>query len=214
MTILPILLFFGIVIGNTTVVYMIKYSKNPLKPIILNPQSEVMQKIQEFYPWAKENGFEWVNSYKTFGSAVVAAWEKKGEPTFLCVYCLSNGTISRDFTTDFNDGGGLTTANSPDACMFPLSQGNYNQTFPNSTIEEQWNWHQHAIEHLKKNLNVDLSTDNPGFEKAFIKGVKGPVEYITSLPLWQFRAPYWFLVRRKRMSGKTVSELLNAGLLK
>ena len=208
------IVFFGIVITNAIVVYMIKYTKEPLKPIILNPQSQVMQSIQKFYPWAKENGFEWVNSYQTIGTAIVSAWAKKDEPTFFCIYCMSNGKISRYFVTEFNGGGGLSTSNSPDACMFPVRPGDYAQTFPNSTIEEQWNWHLHAREHLEKNLDVEICSNNSDFEKMFVAGVKRPIEYITTLPLWPFRAPYWFFVRRKRMRGKTVSELLHAGMLK
>ncbi|NOY76107.1 MAG: CbrC family protein [Kiritimatiellaeota bacterium] len=206
--------FFGIVITGAINVSMVRNAKNPLKPIILNPKSDVMKTIQSHYAWTEANGFEWLNSYQSIGTAVVAAWKKKDEPTFLCVYCLSNGKISREFNTEFQDGGGLDTSDSPDAGLFPRREGDYSQSFPNTTIEEQWNWHSHAIEYLTKNLRLKFASDKRGFEEVFAEGLKAPVDYATSLPLWPLRIPYWFLVRRKRMLGKTVSELLHAGLLK
>ena len=204
--------FLGIAATGSIGVYMVKNTKNPLKPIILNPRSDVMKNIQEHYPWTSVNGFEWINSYQSVGTSVVAAWKKKDEPTFLCVYCLSNGKISRDFVTEFKDGG-LSTGDSPDGGLFPHRKGDYSQVFPNSTIEEQWNWHLHAMEYLTKNLRIEIASGELDFEKSFAKGLKEPVEYVMSLPLWQLRIPYWFFVRRKRVRGKTVSELIHEGLI-
>jgi hypothetical protein len=205
--------FLGIAVTGMISVYMIKNTKELLKPIILNPQSNVMKTIQEHYSWTENNGFEWINSYQSIGTAVVGAWKKKGEPTFFYVYCLSNGKISREFATDFKEDGGLTTCDSPDAGLFPQRKGNYAQTFPNCSIEEQWNWHLHAFEYLTKNLRLEPASDDKNFEESFSKGTLDPVEYVSSLPFWPLRIPYWFFVRRKRVLGKTVSELLHAGLL-
>ena len=204
--------YFGIAATGFFIVNMMRNAKESLKPIILNPDSQVMSHIREQYPWAEANGFEWVNSYQSVGSAVVAAWKKKGEPTIFCVYCLSNGKISRDFCTDLKEGA-LTTGSSPDAGLFPHAPGDYAQTFPNCTIEEQWNWHIHALEYLTKNHGSKVAEDKKSFEESFREGLKTSVEHVVSIPFWPLRVPYWFFVRRKRVLGKTVSELLHQGFL-
>lgn len=164
--------------------------------------------------WAEQNGFQFLGSYQVtaLGTAYVAAWERVGEPTYFCVYCMGD-KVARDFVTILNGDGGLTTGNSADALLFPAAPGEYKQTFPGTLAEEQWERHLAAIEFLKQHRHATIRSRFRSFDEAFAEGVRGPAAYVMTLFLWPLRAPYWYFVRRSRMRGKPVEQLIQEGWL-
>lgn len=165
--------------------------------------------------WAEEHGFSFLGSYQVnaLGSAYVAAWEKEDEPTYFCVYYL-NQTLARDFVTILDGTGALTTGNSADALLFPCAPRDYKQTFPATTIQQQWDRHREALDFLKRSRDVKIRSDYATFEEALNAGLREPMKYVMSLFLWPLRGPYWYFLRRTKMRNLPVEDLIKRGWIK
>jgi hypothetical protein len=213
---IPILLLVGAPLGIAAIasafVLMFRYSKHPLTPKQPGECPDQMAAVGAYSEWAEDNGFTWIGAYSVTGGAFMAVWQMPEEPTYFCVYILPDGRQARDFVTILDGTGGLTTGDSPDACLFPTAPGEFKQTFPGCTAAEQHDIHGASLDYLKQAHRVSVRSDYGSFEEAFQAGMTEPMKYVMSLPLWPLRTPYWFFVRRKKVRNLTVAQLLERGL--
>ncbi len=163
--------------------------------------------------WAVANGFAFLGNYTIKVGMIrtlMSAWQRMDRPTFFCRYLVqASGQIQKecfDFVTIFADKVGLTTGSTTDGHFFPKRCGSYMQSFSNRDIDQRWAAHIEAENYLMDNLSAQLVQQDLPFEQTFAEAVRMECEYVSSLPLWFFCGPWWFLVRRHRWHNVSVPD--------
>lgn len=74
-------------------------------------------------------------------------------------------------------------------------------------------WQQHGeAEKFLFEEGAALTTDARPFAEVFIEAMHRQSEHVQSIPFWPFRGLYWYAIRRAKLSGKTVRQLVAAGV--
>lgn len=171
-------------------------------------------KVRQYDEWAKEEGFEWVGGYLIeAGSRIfIGAWQHAEKSVYFCVYCHAMGEAF-DLVTYFSEGVTLTTGSTKDSQLLPPPPGEFMQAFPGKTHAELWEKHLLAEAFLASKLNVSPTPEHMPFDQVFTEAAHRQVDHVRSIPLWPVRAVYWFLVRRSRMSGRSIQDQHEAGCI-
>ncbi|WP_028580251.1 hypothetical protein [Desulfogranum japonicum] len=162
--------------------------------------------------WAQYHRFEFFEYIdfvsKTSGKTINCVFWFNQDKTLAFAMFYVEGKTHFDFVTKFENEWGLTTSSSKDGGMLPTLPTNFAQYFPGLTLNETWKHHSEAETYIEKKYGY---TKIP-FDRNIISEVKKAIfkqaNYVTSLFLWQFRAPYWFFIRRNLVSNKKISEKL------
>ncbi|HID75814.1 MAG TPA: hypothetical protein EYP56_07435 [Planctomycetaceae bacterium] len=160
--------------------------------------------------WLHSHNFHRVGVYRVrnlLGSPALAAWQREGEATYLCLYLIAGPRVEMDVVTVFDDRG-LTTGTTKDGQLLPARPGSWVQTFSVSTAEELWNHHVAGLEYIFETTGLRPGEPKRSLEEDFVRAIVGQGEYIRSLPLWPLRIPIWYFLRRNVRHNKTIRQLM------
>jgi hypothetical protein len=204
---ISILLIYAVNIGytviNRTYKDTIAFSEAELIPIPLEIPTEEDE-------WAKSNGFEYIGSYKMslpIANNHIWAWRRTDRPTFFCRYLIqvkNDSKVAHELVTDFANNVSLSTADTNFANSQPHRGGSYVQGFTGISLDEEWNLHIEAENYLIDKGAAKLEAKDANFENDFIKDIRRHANYIQSLPLWPLRGIYWYFIRRRLYSNKSI----------
>ena len=114
--------------------------------------------------------------------------------------------LSFEFITSFNNDITLTTNNSRDSQLMPHPDTQLVQSFDVGSIDELWEHHLHAIEHLENNHTIrPYKISHPTaclIKDSFIKHA----QYIQCIPFWYAKGFYWFFFRRHFLHNRPIEE--------
>jgi hypothetical protein len=168
---------------------------------------------EPFHPWAHATGFDFVGGYTMqLGiKAFVAAWHHRERPCYF-VLLIAAGNKIPTFTTEFSAERSLDTTGS-DQDMLPAPPGHYKQGFTKTPVDELYRRHMEAEEYLMRVGQVQYQPDLLGLEEAVSRDAKLQSAYIRSLPLWPFRAVYWYYIGKRKKANKSIEEQHRAGVI-
>lgn len=166
----------------------------------------------EIDTWAQAQGFDRAGCYiaHLLSPSFVAAWKHRARPTYLCMYGVQHA-YAYEFVTVFANDRTLTTANTPDAQLLPRPDGYYLQSFSKLPLDDLLTQHAAAEHYLMQQGRLTEQPLSYDFEQYLSHGLSRQMAYVQSIPLWQIRGGYWFLVRKDRYHGKTIEELHDRG---
>lgn len=202
-----------IAITVTTFVQVRLMSKPSLVP---SPDKEPPPDANE---WAQNNDFEFVGNFtmkvgpmNTF----ISAWRRYDRPTFFCQYIIrSKDSVKRayDLVTEFAFNISLTTGDTRDSVFFPHPPGSYMQTFSNTSFDDRWYKHIEMENYLVDNGQAQLVQIDKPLEKCFVDAILEQMKFVQSIPLWPFRAPYWYFIRKSLWHNKSIKIQHEKGMI-
>lgn len=202
---LLVLLFCGLVIVRIT------YANVRMMPGFT--LVEVRRPAPAEEPWARLHEFRFVGSFESRNTTVastVIAWQHATSHTFFCVHIVGRKRVF-DFATDFEDDVSLTTSNIAGGQMFPKPLSSYTESLPDRGLDELWAAHRDSIAFLVEVGGAMPCRETPAFLDSFVGACRRQMEYVSQIPLYGFRGPYWFLVRRHRRKNVSIRQQYGLG---
>ncbi|MGI6418759.1 MAG: hypothetical protein ACOX1P_24190 [Thermoguttaceae bacterium] len=163
--------------------------------------------------WLMSQGFNLVACCRlnAMKGALITAWQHTARPSYICIYHLANQR-NYDMVTLFADDVHLTTGSTADGMLLPTAPGGYCQCFPKTSFQKMWQRHIEAEEYLISSGAVALSAIDRPFQEIFVESIRRQADHVQTIPFWPLRGAYWYFVRRTRLAGKTVSQLVAMGV--
>ena len=161
--------------------------------------------------WAAGSGFEFVGNFR-HGSVYIAGWEHTKRPSFFCEYRIQQ-KMFYDMVTTFADEMSLTTGSTKEGNLTPKPPGHYHQTFSNLSLEQLWEKHVEAENYLVEKAGVKPPDVVLTFEDEITTAVQKELAYHKTIPLYHFRVPWWYFVRRNRLHNKTIRQQHESGII-
>jgi hypothetical protein len=200
------------VVGSRSVLSM---SRARLKPLE-GPQKEAaLSKVISSgvvdTAWLSAHGFQPLGAYRVEqmpAAAIVVAWNKDGERTYLCAYLVAGADPMIDFVTIF-EGSQLTTGKSKDGQLLPASPNTFMQTFT-ATTAVLWRRHEEGLAVLSRLRGLVPLHGGPHLEEDFAAAMHSQTEHIRSLPLWPLRIPGWYFIRRHMRHETPIAKMLRS----
>jgi hypothetical protein len=190
--------------------YIIRLLSNPklhLKPADGRKFSRQIRDAQKQDEWAREHGFEHLGCYVLSATPgiLIAAWRHTSEPTFMAMYYQQLRPF-RDLVTMFQPDASLTTGSSADGLLMPRPPTDYSQCFTGLDADRLWERHREAIHFLTTRGRVSLARMPVDFERSFVTAMHDQCAHVRTIPLWPFRAIFWYFGRRRRLRNVSVEE--------
>lgn len=142
----------------------------------------------------RELGYTPVTTFAILGQvpAVIRLYAHKTEPRFGGQY-VTNGVVSADVLSRFEDGWDLTTGNSRNAGGFPRRVKDLMQLFPGASVSDLDRSHRDAEKFLASlGLRERRVQDLPS---TFMESTLGQMEFWRSHFLWPARAIAWATIK-------------------
>ena len=167
--------------------------------------------LDQHQGWAVENGFEYAGAYTmSLGLKLfVGAWKHQHEPTYF-IMVLGGDKQIYTFTTEFSEERSLDTVGSDDD-MLPSPPGHYKQTFGGLSLVDLYQRHLASMQYLRTAGNIQTRPRTLSLEDAVSLDAKRQAAYVQTLPLWPFRAVYWYYIWKRMKHNKSVEQLHKAG---
>lgn len=180
----------------------------------LEPVAEPQMDIAREQAWAEGEGFVWVGAYlfKATATMKLAIWQHAEHAAYFCVYQHANGK-NTDFVTILNPHISVTTGSTKDAMFLPTAPGSFAQAFAGLSLDEMFDRHLVAEQHVMDRLSMKVQPLHDAFEQVLVGAVSRQMAYIRSIPFWPIRAVHWYYIRRSRLTGLSVSEQEQRGLI-
>ncbi len=178
---------------------------------ILEDDQPDVPNAAQCHAWAAEHGFVLRGAFRPLG-VTTCVWIHDSERTFFCLYSM-RGKTYHDFVTELGKENAVTTGSSKDSLLFPLPAGEWKQALPGRSLDELWRLHREAVSYVRNHAGVRLVQEAKDFPESIADGIRRDMDYVRSLPLWPLRWPYWYFVRRPRLTNKTVREQVESGLV-
>ncbi len=156
-------------------------------------------------PWLNSHEFDPLGVFR-ISNFDMAVWQRKGERTYLSFYNVFPGRRMVDVDSILDDGCRLITGNSWNIHALPMRPGVWMQSIAVKDIAELCRYHDMGVWFLTQSTGARPSRGDMAIEEEIIHSTKSQCAYVKSLPMWLLRLPYWYFVRRFRLSGKTVRE--------
>ena len=209
-----------VIIGIPAMVAMILYSQikaygRPdleLLPADRKRHGKAISDSQSHDAWFVAQGFDIVacSTLNAMRNVLITAWQHRERPSYICIYHVANQR-NYDIVTRFSDDIVLTTGSTADGMLLPQPPSSYIQCFVGRNLKKMWEKHGEAERFLMEE-GATLSTDNRPFDEVFIEAIHRQSEHVQTIPFWPLRGLYWYLIRRKQLSNKTVRQLVTAGV--
>ncbi len=158
--------------------------------------------------WLIDNRFKPGGAVRPLGIRM-ALFRHQGGHTALAVYFLQGKTIT-DFVTYFSNGVAMTTSNTQDGIVAPLSPGSVMQCLPSMSFEECRLNHIEAVQLLQGQLNT---TKEPmgELDDEMERASRRQIRHIFTRPWLILAFPYRYFVLRVRYRDLTVATQLERG---
>jgi hypothetical protein len=174
--------------------------------------------------WAERAGFRPVGCYtlaSKYSSTFMAVWRHQTRPTFFIAYHMGIPTPFKmitkrpyDFVTCFSRQIVLTTGTSKSSPLLPPQPTDYTQAFSEIDLDGVWQRHQAGEEYLARVGHVQTMPMDLCFEDLFHEGIRRQMAFLQGLRLGVLRAPYWYLVNRRRWHNKSIEEQHRQGRIR
>jgi hypothetical protein len=192
---------------------------NRVTPVAQDQASQRFAEVAGHHEWARSQDFEWLGAYRhgAAGPIFIAVWTSRSQPTYFLTYTHPTAGHFHDFVTLHEHGVTLTTASTKDGMLFPNAPGKFVQAFPGETKAMLLRRHEEGLQYLReafraRTLSVDLRTLK--FEDKLHRAMLDQMAYVRGLPFWWARGAWWFFVRQGQVAGRSVRELVEAGVLR
>ena len=215
----PLLIYGAITVAGSFQILMLQ----KMSIQIINKENKRKRLVKSCWNtnnWAQANEFVFLNFYESkIGGTIIsmAVWRRPDRPTFMVEYFAKSGLQRArviDFETEFAEGISLTTANSIDAQLTPKPPGDYNQSFSNIDLDDQWAIHIEMENYLMDEGQAALVNLDKDIEDALIESVKKEAAFVRTIKFWPFRIAWWYFVTKKMRHNMTIRSLHEKGLIK
>lgn len=158
--------------------------------------------------WLDEQGFDFVGAFKLDGAGtapLLVVWKHVASRIYLVVYILPNGTQFIDIVSVLDEDTGVTTSTTKDGHLMPGRQGTYKQSFSGLSVPQLWQRHLEAEQYVASQHGLKPGDTERPFEEELMTAVHKQIDYVTSLPLWPLRIPWWYFVRRNVRHNRPIA---------
>ena len=90
--------------------------------------------------------------------------------------------------------------------MLPQRPRQYQQSFPNVAVDEAWRRHLDAEVYVMQRFGVRLQPLRMSYEQMLLKALRMRMEFVRSIPLYPFRALFWYFIKRGRMANRSIQQ--------
>ena len=207
-----VVILFVIAAINYTVFKCVRLYSEPDKILNEVPAIEIIDFIKASAPvnaWCETNGFKPEKQFQFHGvingpPVLCGSWKNEGDKTRVLIYVYTNRSHI-DIVTLYNETTSLTTASSRDAYVLPNPPTSYIQVFTGHDIDALYRKHLAARSLLETTLGLRPVFVGDDIVAEVARALRQQMAYIKSLPLWQLKGAYWYLVRPYLKSNKPVA---------
>lgn len=116
--------------------------------------------------------------------------------------------IKAEFVTQFTEDSSLTTGGHDSAFMFPRPPESFAQSKKTNDLEQLWEFHLKGEKFLVEDYGVQMEEISKPVEKIINQELIDQGIYISKIPFYWLRAPYWYHIKRYQMLGVSIREQL------
>lgn len=156
---------------------------------------------------------EWLNAMemepvfaRRFGMIETVTFQQRGAPRFFSILFHKSTTFSFETYFDDTDCTCLDTGTSGSGGMFPTRLHQYQQSFPNASPDEAWQRHYDAELYLVQRFGLRYQQLTMPYEDILLKAMRLRMQHVRSIPLYPFRALYWYFVSRGQLAHRTIQQ--------
>jgi hypothetical protein len=169
----------------------------------LDPSQEAM--LAQYQPWLASMGLYPIG-YHQFGAIRTATFQQTDTQRFFSFYFHQRLTYSIETYFDDTNCSCIDTSNSGSIGMFPQRPGQYQQSFPGVAADVLWQRHLEGEQYVQQRMGVQYANLSLPYDQILMKAMRLRMAYVRSIPLYPFRALYWYFVVRKQMANRSVQQ--------
>lgn len=132
-----------------------------------------------------------------------AVWRNTSTNTLLTLY-YAQGKSFYDFVTFYEDKIELTTSSGKDALMLPTPPNHYAQAFSGLDLTTLLTKHEQARVQLERKLSLPVRALTEDALELMTKSIHHQMEYIQTLPGWNWSGAYWYFIRRNLLINRPI----------
>jgi hypothetical protein len=204
----PLLLIVAIPLIVVVQVYLmvLKMSapENMMSPLAGGLTAYEEQIVASHREWLAYCNLQYLTSFK-FGAIRVVVFQQQGTQRFFCFNFHQKLTYAIE--SRFDDISFFETGTSSTMGMFPARPNTYRQCYPDARADIAWQHHLEAEDYLMKKFGIVWRPLSQPYEQTLINSLRMWMKYIRSLPLWPFRALYWYAFKRGKIANKSAQML-------
>lgn len=174
--------------------------------------TEIADKMKSLVPhqdFLELNKFSFDDSLRCQGIEV-GCWRQSNTSVIARQYIFMsspkpNGMKVFEFITWFGNDTALTTTTTALAFLFPRPPGSFLQSMITNNIEDLWKYHLEGENFLLNEHGIKPSqVITTNVEYLITQELQTQGKYISKIPFFWLRAPYWLYIHRSRMRGVSV----------
>lgn len=188
--------------------YLVRKMSEPekmLRPMPGGLSAARQQILANYQGWLNEKKLFHIATYQ-FGSIQVATYQQQGAPRFFSFYFHKQLTFCAETYFDDDDCTCLDTGTSGHIGMFPRRPHQYQQSFPQVTPEIAWQRHLEAENYLMERFGIKCRLLKQPYEQILTKAMRLRMTFVRSIPLYPFRALYWYAISRSQMANRSIQQ--------
>jgi hypothetical protein len=166
----------------------------------------VLENLSESYRFFLEkNKFVFYGSFK-YKNVNLAFWEQNAPDESQRFFILLQQFMP-EFVTQFNEEVGLTTSGHASAFMYPRPYGAFLQSKKTKNIDRLWQYHKEGEEFLVEECSIEVTQSlTVKIEDRISQWMVKQGTYISRIPFFWIRAPYWFYIKRFIMLNVSIRQ--------
>lgn len=169
----------------------------------LGPRKE--SALLQFKDWLQANHFHQIDTHR-FGAIETITFQQEETQRFFSIYFHTRVTFGIETYFDDQNCTCLDTSMSGSAGMFPTRPHQYQQSFPNASLEDAWQRHLKAEEVLIQKFNLRRVPLTLPYDQLLMKAIRLRMQHVRSIPFYPFRALYWYAISRKSVANRSIEQ--------
>jgi hypothetical protein len=172
---------------------------------LLGYTPEQEQMLAPYQDWLRENSFQYLVAFK-FGAIKCVVYRQTDSPRFFSLYFHKRMTFTAETYFDDVNCGCLDTGTSGSTGMFPQRPHQYQQSFPGASPQVAWQRHLEGETYVTGRFGIKCQSLNLPYEQILLKAIRLRMQFVRSIPLYPFRALYWFAIMRGKMANRSIQQ--------
>jgi hypothetical protein len=210
-----ILLFYfapQILVPIVVVTTAVEKMREDKQKIVRTPgkDDKILENLSEDHKYfLQEHNFMFYGSFQ-YEQVQFGLWEQQTIETtaqYRRFFALMNQNKA-DFVTQFSEHSSLTSGGHDSAFMYPRPPESFLQSKKTNDLEQLWQYHTEGEKFLIEDYGVQMEEISKPVEKIINQELIDQGIYISKIPLYWLRAPYWYHIKRYQMLGISIREQL------
>jgi hypothetical protein len=171
----------------------------------LKKDNESLDNLPDLYKdFLLENRFKFYGTFQV-DAQYFSVWEQSSFPQrYFCLWQNNNP----DFTTLFSENVSLSSAGHDYGFMFPRPRNSFLQSKKTKDLDQLWRYHLDGEQFLMEEFGIQAHEITSKVEDVINQMQIDQGKYISKIPFFWLRAPYWYHIKRFKMLNVSIREQL------